>query len=261
MGWSTSKVQRIEAGDNAISGTDLRALLDVYGLTDPTEVEQLLADTRISRRQRWWMRPEYRENLTAALVQLLQFEAQAVEVRSYFPTLLPGFFQTPAYAEHILGAFIPVLTDDERRVRLEVRMLRRQAILESRGGARHFVILDESVIKREIGGPMVMADQLDLLAEIARLPTVDIRIIPLSEGAVMGSGGHFLVADIADEEFDDAVLYRESFTEDSLSHDPREVAFLRQMFDTAWNRSLDEAQTIREIVAEAAILRARIDRA
>lgn len=260
MGWSISKVQRIEAGDNAISATDLRALLDLYRVTDPEEIEQLLEEALVSRRQRWWTKPEYRENLTPAMMQLLQFEAQAAEIRSYFPTILPGAFQTPAYADFILGTFKEVLTDDQRRVRQEVRARRREAILESRDTTRHYVILDESVIKREIGGLAVMADQLDLLAEIARQPNIYIRIISLTAGAVLGSSGHFLVLDIVEDGFEDAMLYRESFVEDSLNHDPKEVALHRGIFEDAWYNSLDEEKTVRAIVAEAAALRSRIDR-
>jgi len=261
MQWSISKVQRIEAGDNAISATDLRALLGLYGVEDPEEVDQLLEEARVSRRQRWWTKPEYRENLTAPIMQLLQFEVQAAEIRSYFPTLVPGLFQTPAYAEYILGWFNTVLNPEQRRVRLELRMRRREWILESRDTTQHFLILDESVIHREIGGLAVMADQLDLLAEVARHPNIHIRMISLAEGAVLGSSGHFLVLDLVDDDFQDSVLYRESFTEDYLGHDVKEVAFHREMFETAWGRSLTEEKTVRAILAEATALRARLDRA
>jgi len=105
-----------------------------------------------------------------------------------------------------------------------------------------------------------MADQLDQLVGFAELPRIYRRMIPLPKGGVLGSGGHFEVVDLIDEDFADAVLYLESFTRDSLSHDPKEVAFLRGMFETAWLNSLDEGKTIRAIAAEAAALRARIDR-
>jgi hypothetical protein len=261
MQWSISKVQRIESGDNAISATDLRALLALYGVEDPEEIDQLLEEARVSRRQRWWTRPEYRQNLTAPIMQLLQFEAQATEIRSYFPTLVPGLFQTPAYAEHILGRFNTVLNDEQRQVRLDVRMRRREWILESRDSTQQFIILDESVIHREIGGLAIMADQLDLLAEVARQPNIHIRMVSLAEGAVLGSSGHFLVLDLVEEDFEDAVLYRESFTEDYVGHDPKEVAFHREMFEAAWIRSLNEEKTLRAILAEAAALRVRLDRA
>ncbi|MCU7728784.1 helix-turn-helix domain-containing protein [Actinoplanes sp. KI2] len=260
MGWSLSKVQRIEAGDNAISGTDLRALLDLYGVTDPEEIEQLQEEARVSRRQRWWTKPEYREYLTTPMLQLVQFEAEAAEIRLYSPMLVPGSFQTSEYAEHVLGIFSAVFDDEKRRVRRDVRIRRREAVLESTDSTRHYIILDESVIQREVGGLAVMADQLDLLADLARRPNVFVRIISLGEGAVLGSAGYFSIVDIADE-FEDAMLYREFYTEDSFSHDPKDVAFHREMFEDAWSRSLNEEKSIRAIAAAATALRARLDRA
>ncbi|HEX5198514.1 MAG TPA: helix-turn-helix transcriptional regulator [Actinoplanes sp.] len=262
VGWSLSKVQRIEAGDNAISGTDLRALLDLYGVNDPEEIEQLLEEARISRRQRWWAKPEFRDHLTPGTMQLLQFEAEAVAIRSYQPVLVPGPFQTPAYAEFLLRSWFNIgLTDDERRVRFDVRMQRRAQFTESADSPQYHLILDESALKREIGGLAVMAEQLEYLADLARHPSIHVRIVPLKEGAVLGLVGQFVVLDLADDDSGDAVLYRESFTMDSLSHDPKEIQFHRDMFEAFWDQSLNEEKTIRAIIAEAASLRARLDRA
>ena len=261
MGWSVSKVQRIEAGDNAVSGTDLRALLDLYGVTDREEIDQLAEEARISRRQRWWTKPEIRDHLTPGLMQLLQFEAEAVAIRSYQPVLVPGPFQTPAYAEFVLGWYDIGLTKDDLRVRHDVRMQRREQFLGSGDNPRYFLILDESVLKREIGGLEVMAQQLEQLAELAQRPEVRIRIVPLKEGAVLGLVGQFTVLDLSEGDVDDAVLYRESYTRDFIEHDPKEVAFHRELFEVFWRQSLDEEKTIRAVIAEAASLRARIDRA
>ena len=85
LGWSMSKMQRIEAGEVTVSGTDLRALLDLYGGFSDEDIERLTEDSRISRRQRWWTAPEYRDHLTSGLMQLLQFEAEASGVRAYQP--------------------------------------------------------------------------------------------------------------------------------------------------------------------------------
>src|SRR6266511_4790410 len=67
LGWSLSKMQRIEGGEVGVSVTDLRALLDVYGVVEPERIERLAEDARISRRQRWVTAPEYREHLTPGL--------------------------------------------------------------------------------------------------------------------------------------------------------------------------------------------------
>ncbi len=261
IGWSLSKVQRIEAGEVSISGTDLRALLDLYGVTDPEEIDQLAEEARISRRQRWWTAPEYRDNLTPGTTQLLQFETEATAIRTYQPVLVPGVMQTRAYASFLINWFNEVLSEDARTVRYNVRMLRREQVIDSEDGPQYLLILDESVLKREIGGLGVMAEQLDALAEIARRPRVYVRIVPLPEGAILGLIGAFTVLDLDDEDVRDAVLYRESFTRDSLSHDRSEVQFHRNIFETLWQRSLDEEKTLRAIMAEAASLRARIDRA
>lgn len=260
IGWSISKVQRIESGDVSISGTDLRALLDLYGVTDQEEIDQLAEEARISRRQRWWTAPEYRDHLTPGLTQLVQFETQATAIRSYQPVLVPGVMQTPAYAEFLFSWYDIGLTADGRRVRYNVRMQRRRQVIDSEDGPQYLLILDESVLKREIGGLEVMAEQLEKLAEIARRPRVNVRIVPFKEGAILGVIGHFTVLDLGDDDPDDAVLYRESFTRDSVDHDREEVRFHREMFETLWRLSLDEEKTIRAIMAEAALLRARIDR-
>jgi len=260
MQWSISKVQRIESGDNAISATDLRALLSLYDVADPEEIDQLLEEARISRRQRWWTNPEYREHLTQAMMQLIQFEAEAVEIRSYQPVLVPGMFQTPAYAQFLLGAPVFELTDVQQKVRLDVRMRRRQQVIESGDGPHFYLVLDESVLKRVIGGLQVTADQFDLLADLAQRPGIRIRIVEYTEGAVLGSGGPFTLLDLGEDGFDGAVLYRESFTTDLIDHDPKQVRFHRTVFETLWAQALNEEKTIRSIAAAAAQLRTRHDR-
>jgi transcriptional regulator with XRE-family HTH domain len=259
VGWSVSKVQRIEAGDNAISTTDLRALLDLYEVTDAEEIDQLTEEARISRRQRWWAKPDFRDHLTPGTLQLLQFEAEAAAIRAYQPVLVPGPLQTPEYAEYLLNWYQADLSPEDRRVRHEVRMERRAELIEADEGPIYYLILDESFLKREIGGPRVMADQLEQLAQFARKPRVYIRIIPLKEGGMLGFFGPFVVIDL-DDDVDNAVVYREGFNRDSIEHDPKEVAIHREMFERYWGQALDKEQTIRAIVAEAAQLRTALDR-
>ncbi|WP_305784284.1 helix-turn-helix domain-containing protein [Symbioplanes lichenis] len=258
-GWSLSKVQRIEAGDVSVSGTDLRALLDLYGISDPEEIDLLLEEARISRRQRWWAGREYREHLTPAYSQLLQFEAEATAIRFYQPVLVPGILQVRSYAEFLISWFDKSLSDEDRRVRLDVRLQRRANVLDVEEGPQLLLILDESALKREIGGVRVMAEQLEDLAEVARRPQVNVRIVPLQEGAILGVIGSFQVLDLSDDP-GDAVLYRERHIRDSLDHDRAEVQFHRSTFEDLWRLSLNEEKTIRAIEAEALSLRTRADR-
>jgi transcriptional regulator with XRE-family HTH domain len=260
LGWSLSKVQRIESGEVGVSVTDLRALLQVYGVEDNTAVEQLVRDAAISRRQRWWIPPEYRDHLTQGLRQLLQFEAEATTIRAYQPFIFPGVLQTPAMAEHLLGHFDKSLTEEDRKVRFDVRMLRAKRITGADDAPTYLLMLDEAAIKRETGGRAVMAEQLEAVADAARLPNVHIRIVKLAQGVPMGMMGAFVVLDLTDDDSEDAVLYREAYATDSVTHDVDTVAYYRAAFEAMWPRCYDQADSLRLIRAEAAALRAALIR-
>lgn len=262
LGWSLSKVQRIENGEVAVSETDLRALLELYGVTAADVVTTLVKDARLARRERWTTRPEHRRYLTPALRQVLQFEAAATQIRSYHPHFLPGFLQTAAMAKYILDHAGRHLTEEERRVRLEVRIGRRRRIAERRDGPQYYMVIDESVIQRPVGGLAVMAEQLDDLAEVATQQHVLVRVMPLEEtmGAILGSMGNFVLMSLSDDDADDSVLYRERFDTDELDHDPEKMRPYRDAFENLWKLSLPEDATLRLIRLRADALRAQQDR-
>lgn len=259
LGWSLSKMQRIEGGEVGVSVTDLRALLEVYGVVEPERIERLAEDARISRRQRWVTAPEYREHLTPGLRDLMQFETEAVAIRAYQPVFYPGVLQTAAVAESILAWWNKSLSDEDRRVRYEVRMMRSQQLVERDDGPDYLLILDESVIKRRIGGAEITAEQLEVIADVARRPNVHIRVVPFARGAYIGALGPFQILDLSDEDDDDAVLYRETYNRDEVVYDPNEVRFHREAFESLWEVSLNEEDTLRVIIAEAADLRSSLD--
>jgi transcriptional regulator with XRE-family HTH domain len=259
LGWSLSKMQRIEGGEVGVSATDLRALLNVYGVDDPEMIDHLTEDARISRRQRYVTVPEYREHLTAGTRELMQFETESVAIRAYQPLIYPGLLQTPAVAESILAWGSTKLSDEDRRVRFDVRMMRSQQLVGRDDGPAYLVILDESVLKRRIGGLKTTAEQLETIVQAARRPRVCIRVVPFARGGYMGALGPFQILDLSDD-YQDAVLYRETFSGDEVVHDPEEVSFHRGVFERLWDASLTEDATLRAIVAEAALLRSELDR-
>lgn len=263
LGWSLSKVQRIESGEVAVSETDLRAVLDLYGLAGADDVAALVDDARLSRRERWATDPEHRKYLTAGLRRLLQFEAGATQMRSYQPLLVPGVLQTEATADFIVneaGGFL--LTPEERRVRLDVRMRRRRNIIDRPDGPLYHLVLDESVIQRNVGGARVTAEQLEDLAEVAAHPKVFVRIVPLEEsrGAIIGMLGPFALVNLSEDDADDSVLYRERASADDIDHDPEKIRPYREAFENLWKLSLPEDASMRLINAAAAALRVQMDR-
>jgi transcriptional regulator with XRE-family HTH domain len=258
LGSSLSKVQRIESGEVGVSATDLRALLAVYGVEDENTIEHLSRDAAISRRARWSVPAEYREHLTPASRQLMDFESEASSIRAYQPFIFPGVLQTPAMAEFLLAWYETSLSDDTRKLRYDVRMIRRKYITEDADAPTYLLILDEAALKREVGGRRLMADQLEAAADLAQRPNIFIRIVQLSAG-VLGMLGPFTVLDLSDDP-SDAVLYQEHYTSDAVIHDSATVSYYRRRFEDVWHRCYGEADSLRLIRAEAASLRASLIR-
>ncbi|WP_160166014.1 helix-turn-helix transcriptional regulator [Actinoplanes sp. OR16] len=260
LSWSLSKIQRIEGGEVAVSVTDLRALLDLFQVDDDAEVEKLVEDAEASRRQRWYEGPEYRAHLTKGLRQLLQFESEAAEIRLYQPALVPGFLQTPALADAVLRWWrTDLLSEEARRVRYDVRMLRKSQILDRPDGPECYLILDESVLMRKVGGAKVMGEQLESLLEVSRLPAVHVRIVPLDKGAHANLLGPFQIINLVDGDDQDAVLYREFYNRDSVTHDPAELEFHREVFEALWAMARDERDTQDAILKNSLELRLSLE--
>lgn len=260
LGWSLSKVQRIELGEVTISPTDLRAVLDTYQVTGEAEVLALVEEARISRRERYLTSPEHRDHLTPGLVQLLQFEMAATTVREYQSTLVPGPLQTPAFADATLTGHELSLTSEQRRVRRDVRLARRERLIEHEGAQNYRLLIDESALWRLVGGAQIAAEQFEDLAASSLRPNLHVRVLTMDEGAMVGMYGAFTVLELGDDP-DDAVLYRESSTRDELVEDPAEVSFHRDVFDQYWSRGLGEDASRALILARVYELRARIARA
>lgn len=253
--WSLSKVNRIESGDVTVSATDLKALLDLYNVTDEAVVSELVADARTARRRGWWHDDNARSYLTPNMVKLLQYESEATMIRIYQPSLVPGLLQTPMYARSVLES-APMLTPEEQAARLDIRLRRRAHVFDRPNPPIVLILLDESVLVRERGNDLVMYEQMRELAEINERPNVITRITPL-RGGTMSVLGAFMILDIDEES---AILYQEIGFDDQISEVPANLRRYRAAFDHVWESSLDERASASLIQARVAVLMAAIDR-
>ncbi|WP_051799688.1 helix-turn-helix domain-containing protein [Catenuloplanes japonicus] len=257
--WSLSKVQRIESGDVSVSTTDLRAALALLDVRDPRRVDQLVEDAKASRRQRWWTRPEYRDHLTPAMLQLLQFESEATAIRVFQATLVPGILQTADYAGWIQRFWSRAVPEEDMKVRVELRARRREGLFGAPDPPRYLLVLDESVLHRDIGGPSIFADQLEFLLDLIRRQAISVRIVPFPEGAIPAMLGSFTILELGDEE--DVFLYRESgWQTDSFGHSIKDIRRWREIYEQVWGRSFAPDISARLIEARMAELRALIGR-
>ncbi|MEU4270161.1 helix-turn-helix transcriptional regulator [Streptomyces sp. NPDC026092] len=114
--------------------------------------------------------------------EALEFEGQATTIRVYGQTLVPGVLQTRAYAEEVLTSGPEPQSDDERD-RLLVTRLERARVLEKFDSPMFWVILDEAVLRRNIGGPAVMCEQLRHIVRLAESRRIRVHVLPFSVGA------------------------------------------------------------------------------
>jgi transcriptional regulator with XRE-family HTH domain len=255
--WSMSKVNRIESGEVTISRTDLQALLDLLKITDSDQVEVLVEEARAARRRGWWDQPEFRAHISPAMIQNLQFEAEASAIRSFQPTLIPGSLQTRAYASAIVDLLSEEYSDVDRATRIDVRVRRRDQLISRPDPPDYLLVLDESVLLREVGGSQVMSEQLYDLLGLTRTTRVTVRVAPLAHATLFAAYGLFTIYASDDE---DVALYLESHVADEVVYAPKSIRRHRELFEQMWGQSLSVDASARLIEARAAAMRSAIDR-
>ncbi|KAB1145362.1 helix-turn-helix domain-containing protein [Streptomyces luteolifulvus] len=193
VGWHQSKVSRIETGASGVKPADVRLLLDAYGVTD-SQLRELLLVLASSDdgggRHHWWH--AYRGVLPPTYRDFISLESQASAMRTLETSVVPGLLQTPEYAREVTRAAVDGLDDERLDALVEVR-LARQDVLRAAPPLALSAVLDEAVLRREVGGPGVMARQLARLVESARLPQVRLQVLPFAAGAHIGVTGPFVI--------------------------------------------------------------------
>lgn len=170
---STSKVSRIETGHTSATPRDVRAMLDIYGI-DGDESAELVQISREARQKGWWH--PYSTVLTGAYVGL---EAEANSVRAYEQQVVPGLLQTEEYARAMIRSARPDISADEVERRVRVRM-ERQSLLMQDDPIDLWMVLDEAVVSRPVGGDAVMRAQIHHLVVTAELPNVTLQVLPFA---------------------------------------------------------------------------------
>jgi transcriptional regulator with XRE-family HTH domain len=235
LGWSLSKLYRLENGRSRISTDDLADMLDLYGVRSPRR-EALIQLGRDARRRGWWT--AYTDIFTGSYIAM-EAEASSIRVNAH---VIPGLFQTPGYAHTVITTTRPAISAEDAERRVSARTARQDALFTRTERPDIHVILDESVLHRQVGGPAVMAQQLAALAETATWPQVTLQVLPYSAGANAGMDGHFVILAFDTAE-DPPVAYVEGLMGDVYVEAAEEV----DRFNLAWSlltaQALDPAES------------------
>ncbi|ROO88748.1 helix-turn-helix protein [Actinocorallia herbida] len=248
-GWSPSTLARWEVGDRRIQPADLKSLLGVYQVDDET-AEVLLNLSREARQRGWWQ--AYGDVLPSEYSTYIGLETEANVLLSYQQQLVAGIVQTERYARAVIRAARP--DDDAASIerRVELRM-DRQRVLAGDDPLRPWIILDEGAVRRMVGGPDVMAEQLDWLAEVADRPGIHVQVMPYSAGEHAAMASSFVVLAFNDPDPD--VVYIDAGTSALFVEEPAEVGTYRLTFDHLRASALSPIESTRLLRALAKEMR------
>jgi transcriptional regulator with XRE-family HTH domain len=226
MGWSGAKVYRIEGDKVRILPRDVQRLLRLYGITGPHH-DAVLELARQARLKDWW------HQYSGAIPEWFQFyvglEAAASVMHSYDAEVVRGLLQTDGYMRTIMSMAADLGTDEVER-QIAVRMERQKRLTAAKEPLELWAVFNEAVIRRMVGGPKVMREQLRHLVDMSALANVTVQVLTYDAGAHPSMNGAFTVMQFP-EQVDLDVVYLEELTGALYLEKTEDVRRYSLMFD------------------------------
>jgi transcriptional regulator with XRE-family HTH domain len=230
--WHSAKVTRIENARVPVTPRDVNDLLTLYRVDDSEYRDALMTLARLARQRGWWT--DYKDVMRPG--NFVGMEADASSAKVWEPIVLPGLLQSEDYMRALIGSgrsHDPQAANDRR---VELRKTR-QKRLSGPSPLELWAIVDESVVRRHVGGPQVMAGQWRRLIEAAQLPNVTLQVLPFDAGEQAFLGGSVALLEFPDVAHLD-VVYLEGLAGDYYEEQPAEVKRYRLEFERLSTRAL-----------------------
>jgi len=233
---SPSKVSRLETGHRGVSARDIRDLSELYGVTDPAMREHLDDLAKEGKRQAWW------QPYDLPYATYVGLEAEAVMISDFESGVVPGLLQTPDYARAVHEANMPRLSPAVIEQRIEVRRTRQSILTRDDEPPKLRAIADEAILHRVVGGPAVMAAQLDHVIQACELPNITVQVIPYDAGAHPALDSTFILLMFAPPV--PGVVYVDGLVGQVYLERPQDVQRYTEIFDRLLTFSLGEQASI-----------------
>jgi hypothetical protein len=216
---SESKISRMELGRVGFKDRDVADLLTLYGVEDDAERARLVGLAQEANTPGWWY--AYSDVLTTWFQNYLDLEQAAALIRTYEVQFVPGLLQSEAYARAVIALGHDNPRDRELDRRAQLRMARQQ-ILDRPSPPQLWVVLDEAVLRRPIGGTPVLRDQIGSLLKASQRRNVRLQIIPFKTGGHSAAGGAFSILRFPHDDLPD-IVYIEHLTSGFYLERPDDV--------------------------------------
>lgn len=245
LSFSKSKISRIESEQTGVSIVDTRALAQMYGV-DAEEAARLELMAKVAKQRGWWH--AYGDALVDWFTDFVVLESEAIGIDTFEIDLIPGLFQTSAYARAIIRANAPDATDEIIEQRAELRRTRQRRLED--GSFAVWAVVDEAALRRSVGGPEVLTEQLRHLVKLAELPNVTLQIVPFAKGAHVAGGTAFSLLKFTEYP---GVVYIDHLTGGLYADEKSDVERYMLVMDhlrAAASDPLESIAVVRQVIAD-----------
>ena len=208
-------------------------MCEIYGVEE--EMKAIVTGLAKETRARGWWH-SYGDVVPPWFSLYVGLESSASALRQYDAELIPGLLQTREYAAELFLRKNPTMSAPEREKLVEVRLQRQHVLTRRLPSAPTLkVVLSEAVLRRTIPDLRAMAGQLRHLLDMATLPNVSLRVLPLAAGPPLASEtGTFVLLDFPQTfgraSTEPTTVYLENITGALYLDKPAEVA----AYDHVW---------------------------
>lgn len=243
IGVAPSTVTKIENATAVAPVGNVALLLDLYKVVDEEHREFLFSLARDARKRDWFQ--PYKKVIPPWFETFVGLETEAVELRGYYPELIPGLLQTSDYHQAYLRnlAIVPTPGDIDKQVAFRAA---RQERLTGSDGPAFWTIINEAALRRTVGGSATMRAQLAQLREFAERPNITLQVLPFSAGAHSAMDGGFVVLEFPERSHTD-VVYLESQTDSRYLEEPEVVARYNLVFNHLRAHALSTEQSLSQL--------------
>ena len=226
---SRSKISRVEHGRVGFKERDVSDLLTLYGVTDEKVRQHMLTLAQHANSPGWWAR--YDDVLPDWFETYVGLEQATSLIRTYELQFVPGLFQTREYARAVTVLGHRAAPADEIEQRVSLRLNRQQILTRADAVPKIWAVIDESALRRPLGGREVMRAQLQHLLELTESPQVTLQIMPFDRGGHSAAGGSFSILRFAAPDLPD-IVYLEQLTGALYLDRPEEIDHYREVMNS-----------------------------
>ncbi len=238
---NVATLYRLETARGRPQRRTLNTLLDTYQVPDDERAE-LLTLLKAAGEQ-GWLQP-YFSSIPEEYSMYIQLESEAESVRNYESLLVPGLLQTPAYTKASTKGQNPTRSTEHVELQASIRASR-QALLTRSNPLALWAIVDEAVLRRQVGGPDVMREQYQHLLSMMELPNITFQVVPFSAGSHPGMLGSFSLLDFPEP--DPIVVCLETIAGSLFQETDAEVASCTMRYDHLRATAISPAESVRMV--------------